>query len=221
MSLCVFTCDYSYPPTDCSFLEASCNRVGIELHKFGQGASWPSYTDRLRDGADFLKGRSKKYALFLDSADTYVLDPAEVIVAKFKQFNAPFVFSAERNCWPQADLAHHFLGNGTPYRFLNAGAWMGEREWIIENMRKVWDKYQAQWREDDTRCLVEAMIQGDIPDAVIDHNCEIFMSYYGYQKDDMDESNYRRNNLTGRWPSVAHFNGRARGREEAYRKATA
>ena len=160
MNLCVFTCDYAHPPTDCSFLEASCTRVGVALHKFGQGSTWPSYTDRLRDGAVFLQNRPEEFVLFVDSADTYLLDGSEEILRKFHEFNAPFVFSAETNCWPDSSLADHFPWNGTKYRFLNAGAWMGSRSWIIDRWLRIWERYHSQFPQDDTRCLVQAWIDG-------------------------------------------------------------
>lgn len=214
--LAVVTCDYSHPPTDCSFLEASCRRVGVELLRYGVGQVWPSYTDRLRDVSDYLRGRPEKYALFVDSADTYLLDGADVILGKFKEHRVPFLFSAEKNCWPDPSLADHFPGNGTPYRFLNAGAWMGEREWIVEHTCRVWNRYQERWREDDTRCLVQGWIDGVLEGARIDHNCTIFQSMYGYTKNDLDETDYRTNLLTMTTPSIFHWNGRSPGKEMAY-----
>lgn len=219
-SLVVFTCNYTWPPTDYALLQDSCARVGIDLQTYGDGQVWPSYTHRLRDAAAFLDMRTETHCLFLDSADTFICDDASELLERFYTFSRQFVFSAEKNCWPDASKADYFPGDGTPYRFLNAGAWMGKREYTVNMLRRVWSTYHYRptFEQDDTRCFVHACIDGVIPadDYAIDHHCRIFHSMCGYVDGEIDAQLH--NTITDTRPAVFHFNGRAPGREEFYNR---
>jgi len=216
-SLLTFTCCYSHPPAEVYWLEESCRRVGIELHRYGVGQNWPGFTGRLKGAADFLSSRTEDVVLFMDSADTFVLDNADVILEKFRSFNAPFVFGAEKNCWPDGSLSHHFPGNGTPWRFLNAGSWIGRREYTIDVLKDTLADYGTTWAEDDTRCFVQMMVDHGLPEK-IDHNCLLFQSMYMHRDGEIDWSDFR-NTVTNTYPSCWHFNGRTPGYVETYQKA--
>lgn len=213
--LLVFTSEYSIPPTDAGMLRESCTANGIVLQSFGLGQNWPGYGARLRDSGRFLAGQSSRYALFVDSADTLILEREEEILNRFRSLDCPFLFSAERNCWPDPALSHYFSGE-LPFRFLNAGAWMGHTKWIAERWERIWSQYLPVYPQDDTRMLVQAWIDGMLSGAKIDSGCRIFWSAAGGGLDDLSVD--RRTLLEkGTRPAVAHFNGRTAGREEMWR----
>ena len=49
-----------------------------------------------------------KIILFTDSYDVIVVDKADKILAKFREFDARIVFSAEGFCWPNTELADQY-----------------------------------------------------------------------------------------------------------------
>lgn len=225
LDLCVFTSSYSHPPADMSLLCRSCERIGIDIHTYGEGTSWPGYGQRIVDAAEFLRGRKEHFALFTDSQDTFLLGSDDLILSRFDAIPADILFSAEPNCWPDASLADHFPPSPTKWRFLNAGGWMGLRTCLIQMLEEA-SAFLKQWPEDDTRCFVEWFLTrppfdpADDPEPVvkIDYTCQIFQCMYMYEEGDLDEMGM--NTITGTYPLVHHFNGRSPGYRENYTKFT-
>jgi hypothetical protein len=210
---------YSAPPTDYSFLEMSCRNVGITLHPYGVGDAWPGFTKRLQGAVDYIKNRSEDIVMFLDSADTFVLDPAEVIVEKFKSNGGGFLFSSEKNCWPDSTLAHYTPYSYPPWKYLNAGGWIARRDTAVDFLTQVLAKYGAIYPEDDTRCFVQWWLDEPMDYCLdIDNTCDIFQSMYMHVDGEIDWTTFR-NTVTNTTPSSFHFNGRAPGREMVYARA--
>ena len=59
--------------------------------------------------------------LFSDSYDVIFNDTPNNIIRKFREFNRPLVFSAEKTCWPNQELSDRYPIVDGEYKFLNSG----------------------------------------------------------------------------------------------------
>jgi hypothetical protein len=214
-SLLVFTCEYTGGGNDpnSALLRESCERVGIKLGSYGHGEPWPGFMGRIKGAAEYLRGRTEERVLFLDSSDTFVLDPASKLSAWFGTrilLGGATIIAGEKNCYPEPSLAPKFRYTRGPYKYPNGGCWGGWRKWVLEDLDLL---VEGQTRDDDQ---YEWSIL--LPPRAVDNKCELFQTMYGFRDGDIDWNTFR-NTLTGTYPSVFHFNGRAPGREETYRKA--
>jgi len=222
--LCVFTCDYSFPPADCSLLRNSCARVGIELHMYGHGQPWPGFPlAKIRGARQFLATRREDYALFVDSTDTFILSTATAILESFAQLDTNILVSGEKNCWPLSDFALRYPhpgaqdDPGTPWRFVNSGGWMGLRTALIEALGEMDSIFVSLARQGgfrsncDQSCWVEWVLSNHRHDiySYVDARCQIFQCMW--RTTEMLDSGL--NSVTGTKPSVWHFNGGAEVKE--------
>ena len=216
--LLVITSDYA--GSDDTLLRRSCERVGIELHGYGAGHPWPGFMQRLKDAADYLRDRREQYVLFTDTSDTFILDPAKTIIAKFESLWCEslwcfFLLAAEKNCYPDVGLAPLFDTIPSPYRYVNGGGWMGERKVAVAYLDLVHAMYCGEPQDCDQLAWTKAVLSGKLGFWLLDSGCKIFQTFSCYA-DEIDET--MGNRVTDSYPSVFHFNGRAPGREEMYER---
>lgn len=85
-----------------------------------------NYLDRIDDN---------EIILFTDGTDTAFVSGANEILDKFLAFNAPLIFSAEVNCWPDSSLKNIYPGNYQHFRYLNSGAFIGTAGYLKDIYR--------------------------------------------------------------------------------------
>ena len=80
------------------------------------------------------KDRDDLILLFTDSYNTLLLADKKTILDKFKSFQgARVVFTAERSCWPDQQLADQYPNvSFLKKRFLNSGGFMGYAKEIYQ-----------------------------------------------------------------------------------------
>lgn len=203
----------------------SCDLQNIKLHGYGEGKNWPGFTiGKIQGPLEFLKTRDEPFVMFGDGHDTIIIDTAETILDKFQRFGYPVLFSAEKNCWPDATLAKHFPFpkppyHNSPWRFPNAGGWMGQREAVIDMLTAAWE-YNNQWQNDDTRCFVELYLKQYSWRSYItfDYGCQIFQTMCQTHSHELGPNG--ENLVTHNKPSTLHFNGRVPGIGLWYRTLT-
>lgn len=83
-----------------------------------------------------LKGLPRKYThiLYVDGSDVIVQGSLEGICRKFNRSGELILMGAETGVAPFKVYRLHFPKSPTPYRYPNAGVWMGERRIVIEMM---------------------------------------------------------------------------------------
>ena len=90
-----------------------------------------------------------------DAHDTIFMAPATVLkqtLAMLAQGRTDFIlFAAERVCWPDADKAPSFADLGSPYRYLNAGGFVGNAGFICSLLQQHLRDDMLHRRFDDQR----------------------------------------------------------------------
>ena len=83
--------------------------------------------------------------MFTDSYDVVLLQNPQEILSKFRQFQRPIVFSAEKTCWPSSYLAEKYPESQTEYKYLNSGGFIGYVDSILELIKdEIGDKDDDQ-----------------------------------------------------------------------------
>ncbi|WP_422083631.1 glycosyltransferase domain-containing protein [Ulvibacterium sp.] len=120
-----------------TFLMPCCDFLGYKLIILYFGSTWSSH--RLKDQIliPYLESLdSDEIVLFTDAYDTLLLNTPKSLLAKFMNFNAPIVFSAEINCWPEQGLIDIYHKIDSETRFLNSGAFMGRVSHILKLLNR-------------------------------------------------------------------------------------
>lgn len=80
--------------------------------------SWPDLKDHI--------------VLFTDSYDVVFCSSPKEIISKFRDLRSEIVFSTEKTCWPNEDLADEYPVVDSDYKFLNSGGFIGYANKILE-----------------------------------------------------------------------------------------
>lgn len=211
-NLLVFTCDYAEPKMNLDLLRRSCDLYDIELATY-TGAGYPGHKrGKIIDAAAFLRSRSEPFAMFADGQDVIVIDRAERILDTYQRIGSEIVISAEKTCWPDADLGAHYPYpkppyHNSPWRFINSGGWIGERGALIAALESAGEYNGPAFNDDDQYCWTEWFLRkGGRNHCTIDAGCQIFQSMGGTNSHELGPTG--ENLITHQTPKVLHFNGR-------------
>ena len=148
------------------------------------------------------------HVMFIDSSDVVLLCGPDELMARWKQFNHPWVYNAEPHIWP----LNSFQPEDYPtppdayYRYLNGGAYIGELKHVAHYYRK-WTETPIVCEKSDQHWMAERYLL-DHPDAIqLDHGCKLFQCMCGsdWLVDIVPGHLYNRETETD--PKVIHFNG--------------
>lgn len=202
-----------YPNTDpIRMLAASAKRCGIDLFPYGKGGRFNGWGDvkvtKLLPLLASLEDEGFTHVLYTDGRDSlFVRDRGHIIHSYHALGSPPCVLSAEKNCYPDWDLASDFPDRGTPWRYPCAGQYMGE----IPYIREYWAKIQKAYThldDNDQAWIARGMVDGLLDEVILDSYCDIFQSVVdGNEIDWSKENNAWVNLTTDSQPSVLHFNG--------------
>jgi hypothetical protein len=158
--------------------------------------------------------------IFADCYDlVFALSPQNII-ERFNAFDAPFVCSCEKNCFP-GDLKDQFPESPTSYRYLNSGFIVAEKDAmlaILESMDldNVPDDYWSQERNcmihiNDQFQYMQEFIKQPVK-MVLDYNQALSQTMHDVKigELDFDDAFFIKNKETGKYPATFHFNGGAK-----------
>lgn len=112
------------------------------------------------------------------------------------------LFSAEANCWPDANVADLYPLSPTRYRFLNAGAWLASTDAYVSFVER---HGLLTGVTDDQGAYTTALLAG--ADVRLDYGCEVFHNRYNAQGDSEISDGIYWVKSTGASPLVVHGNG--------------
>lgn len=149
--------------------------------------------DKARLTADYLEYSESKYVIGLDSWDVLCAEHPMTALRRFREmFNCRMLFNAATIAYPRpfteialASVDKFESEIDAPYRHLNAGAWIAEREFAVDFFREVYrlgvsgifDK-RLTGREQPAVKLAAFVSTDDIE---IDSKCVIFQHASGWE----------------------------------------
>jgi hypothetical protein len=185
---------------------ASCERAELRPLVLGYGQLWRGFGCRLRRVTAALAGLSGP-VLFLDAFDVLCFGTAAEIEARYRAFGSPLVVAAETICYPWPERAAEYPSCPTRYPYLNAGAWIGEAEYVRSLFRAA-GADQVPDETNDQGWLTDLFL-ADPTRLRLDTGCELFMCLTGAEGDVVRLEGQWRNRLTGTAPLIFHGNGGA------------
>lgn len=185
-------------------------KIPIEI--IGNNKRYESHNDKTLILLDFLKTQvPDETILYIDGYDCIFLRDLTYIKTQFEKFNHPFVMSTEQNfnCdfpFLQKLTFYSRLSNAPgPYKFLNAGCWIGKAEYVKNVLLEI-----GNGVEDQT--MLNKYLSTNQDKITLDHRHSIFTCTGGRagleEKDYANINNLLRNNLKGTFPAVFHAPGR-------------
>lgn len=205
MNLCVLSCQYEKPEL-ASILRESCELFELPLamcEASELNGKWPANGD-MRTGKMIAalehlrliqETRAFSHVLWADGFDTFIKDDETEIKYRWHLLDCPpLIFSAEQNCWPDPDKAAEYPPATSVYRFINAGTWMGQVDYLVDVMEKI---LASPWPDgNDQRAWTDAFLGKLLPGAVLDTDRKIFQTMWGTGLADVSPD-----------ASVIHYNG--------------
>lgn len=195
--------------------EDSCKKNDVPYLILGLGDKWES--GRAENGVLLEPGGAQKIIylrneiknwddlentiiLFSDSYDVIFNDGPKELVRKFREFNSPIVFSAEKTCWPNSDIADEYPKVDGDYKYLNSGGFVGYGNHILEMV-----DIDIQKSDDDQEYYTSYFLDGN--DIVLDYKQNLFQTLNLAVDEVMVESGKILNTTTNTTPSIVHGNG--------------
>jgi hypothetical protein len=211
-------------------LENSARRCGLELTVLGLGKRWTGSAMRLLLLADHLAGvPDDEVYLFVDAYDVVLLPNAVELGRRFRAMDAPVVFGAERVCWPFPELARSYppapllspwKGSPrslvrpppplrTPFRYLNAGGYIG----YAGAIRSVIGELSFKGTESDQGLFTRYYLERGRR-LRLDHSATLFQALHAAPADELFFTEGPPWTLRNRWlgsdPCLLHGNGAGR-----------
>ncbi|XP_055326484.1 procollagen-lysine,2-oxoglutarate 5-dioxygenase isoform X2 [Sitodiplosis mosellana] len=189
----------------------------LGMHEEWQGGSMESYgggykINLLREALEPYKNDDQKIILFTDSYDVLFTTTIDVIVHKFKKFDARILFGAEKYLWPDTTVEHLYptVSKHLP-KYLNSGLFMGYASNVYEML-----SIPVKNKDDDQLYYTKAFLDASIRKKLqikLDHESEIFQNLNGASGDVRVQYNeatgeyFIKNIQSDSTPSLIHGNG--------------
>ncbi len=162
-----------------NWLEPSCAFHDLEFVLLNYGEKYHSHKMKDFILLEYLKkSNDNEIILFTDAYDTLMLAGEQELMAKYRSFDAPLVFSAEINCWPDTAMEANYPAETSSrvFKYLNSGGFIGESRNIAGLIEKYYngneiDHSVHQWSNQYVWHQIYLKEQENIR---LDHNGDIF-----------------------------------------------
>lgn len=146
--------------------------------------------------------------MYVDSHDLVFVHHLEVILEKFKALRSAIVISADSDCWPHKELIQRHPMTADPYRFVNSGGILGEREAFIEMLEGLGAKNGSEKGNDQGQLAAYFCENWSRPGFLrLDSTGSIWTSLHFAEYVLEFRHGMIRNTLTDTYPSIIHGNG--------------
>lgn len=164
----------------------------------------------LKEELEKHKDDKDKIIMFTDAYDVVFNGDEEQILARFREFDARVLFSAEGFCWPDSSLASQYPEVERGKRYLNSGLFMG---YAPELYQIVTDSKIANDDDDQlyyTKIFLDKAKRKQL-NIKLDHKAEIFQNLNGALTDVelrfIGKETHLQNTAYNTLPLVIHANG--------------
>jgi hypothetical protein len=145
---------------------------------------------------EFLKTTTAKYIFGCDAKDVFILNhPNHILESFLEKFpNHKMLINGELNDSPQfiTTFEHEsFKHHNSPYRFVNSGVYIAEKEFLITFLNRCLEYYQpiaqagVTSHMQDQACF-KVTYPEFYPMATLDYNCEIFQTLFFIEEQFID-----------------------------------
>jgi hypothetical protein len=202
---------------------ASCRRFGHEPLILGWGQHWGGLGNKPRLLLKAIESGqiTDDHILFLDAFDTVLARPPCDIMAAYAAYDAPIVWGAERNLFPDIGCDRDAVFPASPggFRYLNSGVCVAQTDAMLAALRhidaeNIRDDYKnedgSMTHVNDQEIWLRAFAEWP-KSMALDTECHIALNMHSVTPDDLDLSGERIKVLaTGAESCVVHFNGSAK-----------
>lgn len=201
---------------------------GVAVELFGTGVKFVEHKQRVSLLRDFLADQNEKedtIFVCMDGADTLLADGEETLLERFLHFETRILISAERDFVHQYEIYRdHFEAIESPYRYVNAGTFMGFGDALLEMLEEMLEIDQRQPGNDQR--LLGIWAHRNLKRTAkmkLDCNCEVFWVTTRDWEQILSERGFARirNSVTNTTPVIVHgIGGRDPGTkmEKAFRR---
>lgn len=195
-------------------LLASTEHFGIDIQLLGKGRTYTAHNDKTRWTLEYMEQLDDdEIVLYTDGYDSAFLRDLDYIEQEYLKMDHPLVMGTEQNfnCdEPPFSKFRYYLNypkGKRPYRFLNAGGWIG-RVAYVRDILKLVEKDGANDQD-----ILNQFITSNADKIKLDHDHKIFSCIAGRsgleEKDyQLDDNGMVKNTITGSHPGIIHAAGK-------------
>lgn len=151
--------------------------------------------------------------MVVDGYDVIINNNQENIINKYYELTKgeKILFSAEKGCWPNAQLMSLYPETSSIYKYLNAGTYISTvkilKKLFIILMKKIYKFYYfCDLNVDDQEYFTEIFLFENKNLIILDNNAEIFNCLYDSINDIEFKDNKIYNKTTQTYPMIFHGN---------------
>lgn len=197
--------------------------------EIGESVPWKGFMDKLTTTKKYLESIDSELVCILDSRDIlFAANESKILDTFLNVFSKDTViFNGETNCYPDSSLAELHPMQDKKYKYLNAGACMGNRELLLTIYEDAIKLYKENGHDDDQLQLQTLLVNNKFDNQfTLDYDCNIFQCIW-------DEDWGRNNNfdlvytkdciynrLTKTVPLIFHYPGPTCVGSQAYKVIT-
>lgn len=209
MNLCILSACYEQPKRAALLVE-SCRQENMPLVLCGGGWWTGDFLEqKIRAARDKMLTVQYSHVLWTDGFDSFLVPGFGAQIQSVYEnalFSPPLVLSAEKNCFPDPQKADLYPYTTSPWKYVNAGGWLGERNYLIDVLTRM---LELETTKDDQRIWTNWYLNRWLPGSVLDTDCEIFQTMWGAEKNEIVVNQFGQ---VVNWgsetnPLVIHFNG--------------
>ncbi len=209
-----------------SLMEDTCERLlksaeihGIQVELLGIGHEFVSHSQRMEILRDALEEmgeleRNTTIVIAMDGSDTLFNGSSAVIIERFKQMNTRILIAAEKAYSYQYALfkkKFDAIHTPYPYRYVNAGAYMGYGSSLLNLMNELLHMKATSWPHANDQGLLGIWAYHHMDSGILmkmDLNCDLFWvacnDWDNLRQASLDTENYIPNNVTNTVPPIIH-----------------
>jgi hypothetical protein len=200
--------------------EETARRRGIKPIILGLDSPYRANTCKLPIMLHWAMDHGKKYShvVFSDAYDSFFLSGIDKIMARYFEFEHPFVCTGESNCWPDPTIKRQYpKSTNTDLHYLNSGGFVAEIGAFIDVLKASIPLISAsagsKKDRSDQRIWQTLHVQ-DRSRFSLDYYCKIFLPMPSFAEDiDLVEEDGKKtimNKLDGSSPCIVHCAGQTR-----------
>jgi hypothetical protein len=153
-----------------------------------------------------MRQKDDDVVMYTDAYDVLFIQDKKKILDAFDKLDAPVVFAAEKWCWPDGDKRKLYPDIKSPWRYLNAGCFLGYAG-ALKSIVSMAHSYPRPSAGEQSSQGVYTNIYLKHKDAIqLDTQCRIFQTLFLSNNNIVFRKGAWRNKTTRTTPCVVHAN---------------